>query len=159
MAALGGCAALAAGPAVGQDFWVVAMNGNGATQDFVDVATIRVAADGHVRAWVTSVVAQPSESSSSIKTELKEELFKCAAEQLAVVQALAYNAQHNLISTQSASAQYIDVAPGSWGAEELRFVCSRPTLRSSNPNWVHITGTPETFTDNVYKTLHANHAP
>jgi hypothetical protein len=149
------CLALSAGRAGAEDFWYLASNPP--SFDFVDADTISAEPGGHIKAWVTSVIGGKPDFSSSVRTALKEEFFRCGRKQIALVQAMQYGEHGDVISSShSGVILYDDVVPGSFGSEELNFVCSSHKSRTSTSYWVHIAVTPETFADNAVKALHAN---
>jgi hypothetical protein len=139
------------------DFWALAMGQHYTTWDFIDASSIRAQGGGWVRAWITSVVTGPGRTNFSFRTELKEERFNCAKEQMGVVQDITYADAGEVVSSQKHDAESgSDVIPGSWGSKELKFVCEGLIARSANKNWVNITVSPEEFADGAYKHFSEN---
>lgn len=138
--------------AVAEDFWSVAFSTHYTMWDFVDAASIAQRRDGKYIAWTTSVVTGPGLAKYPYREAMKEELFDCREKRLAVIQDLTYDNDGALISVQRNSARSsFDVAPGSWGFEELSFVCGINAQRVINKNWIHIKTSPRIFSDNSYK--------
>ncbi len=139
------------------DYWSVAMGEHYTTYDFVDASSIRPRGDGISRAWITSVVAGPGRSKYPYRTEIKEEEFDCTARQIAVLQDVSYDDGGAVTASKSVSAATrLDVVPGSWGFEELSFVCGDGAQWAANKDWLHIAVSPVEFADNSYNGFSAH---
>jgi len=126
------------------------------TWDFIDASSIRAQGGGWVRAWITSVVTGPGRTNFPFRSELKEERFNCAKEQMGVVQDITYGDGGEVRSSQKYDSEIgSDVIPGSWGAEELKFVCEDRAARLANMDWINIKVSPQEFADNAYKNISA----
>src|SRR5580704_15061142 len=110
--------------AMAEDFWSLAMGQHYTTWDFIDASSIRARGDGWAKAWVTAVVTGPARTKYPFRRELKEELFNCGSQQIGVLQDITYDAGGSVLSSQPSPVESpSDVVPGSWGDEELHFVC------------------------------------